>query len=469
MAITLNYDERLCGRGKTTDLWKRINESDEQFLVVSPTLQLNNQQADGIADCRRIDTETTKSDETVREALLDAIGDNQHRSIVATHRSLPALIRDMREEAFRSLGNYNLVLDEAFTDSVAEMTFTFGHEIATLLLDEWVDIRPSDLWPDVWEVADSGSDRLLELASEETGCSVLNNSKELQKFASKVLDPLYRTFIHKTGLGKLQAEKNNKRLARFTVVSFLCPTAFADFKSVTCLSAFFQDTEYALIASALGVDFLNTTPDSTCPTYANSKRLTIHYVTERKWTSEYRQLLDEDGRSNIGKLTEFIRERMGSSPFIFNAHRDDRPLLDGWEKAELVTETHGRKDLRHHTKAAFLGSRNATPELGVLLSAMEVRRDEIDSARTLLAGYQLFMRTNLRQESSTEEVEIYCTDRNMVDFMLKVFPDAAVKFHDMVLQDKKLGDRRKFNPGGAREGAGAKAKYPGFFEERHKK
>lgn len=469
MAITLQYDDRLCGRGKTTDLWKRINESTDQFLVVSPTVELNKQQADGIKDCRRIDNETTSGTERVRTELLEAISDGKQRNIVATHRSLPVLIRAMREDGFKPLENYHLVLDEAFTDCTSEVSYTFGYEMAALLLNDWTYFDQSEAWPNVYEVTGSLSPRLQQLADKDTGCSILDGADSLRKMASRILDPLYRTFIHRQGFEALRGAGEDRRTATFTLVSFLCPTAFGDFKSVTCLSAFFRDTEYALVSQAMGVRFANISTPDVSATYANSERLRIHYFTDDKWTSGRRRLLDEAGRSNMDKVQAFIRKEVGNSPIIYNAHTDDRKQLENWSAGELVTETHGRNDLRHHTKAAFLGSRNASPQLALLLKAMKIDRHQIDSARTLLAGFQLFMRSNLREEADEQIVDIYCTDKLIANFMLKVFPSAQMQHHDIGLQQQKLEDRRQFNEGGTREGAGRKPMYPGYFTESNKR
>lgn len=469
MTITLQYDDRLCGRGKTTDLWKRVNKSKEQFLVVSPTVELNKQQAEGIENCRRIDSDTTSGTERVRKELLEAMHDGKQRNILATHRALPVLIRSMNEDAFSSLGHYHLVLDEAFSDCTNEVSYNFGHEMATLLVKDWTYIEQTPKWPDVLEVSGSLNPRLQQLAEETTGCSVLGDADQLRRMATRILDPLYRTFIHRRGYEALKGAVEDSRTAAFTLVSFLCPTAFAKFKSVTCLSAFFRETEYALVSEALGVQFSNISPPEAPTTYANSARLHIHHFTEHKWTTGRRQLLDEQGRSNIDKVQAFIKEDVGENPIIYNAHKEDRKQLEAWKSGELVTETHGRNDLRHHTKAAFLGSRNASPQLALLLRAMKVSRHQIDSARTLLAGFQLFMRTNLREEADNQIVDIYCADMLMVNFMLRVFPDAIIQRHEIQLQDKVLEDRRQFNEGGAREGAGRKPEYPRHFSESDKR
>jgi hypothetical protein len=468
VSTTIRYDDRLCGRGKTTDIRKTINESSEKYLVVSPTMELNVQQAAQIADSVQIDSSQITKGNTVGQKLTETVRDTKVRNIIATHRGLSSLINIMREEAFSTLERHHLVLDEEFTECTKELTFKVGHEVAYLLL-EWCSIDLSDYSDDVYGVTDGPDSKLEAIAFEASDCDVLNGSKQLGQLAKHIIDPLYRTFILETGHQSLKSAVENKRSASFTLVSFLCPTAFAEFKSVTCLSAFFRQTEFALASSALGVEFQDITPVVKSPTFANSERLHIHYMTERKWSSERRKLVDDEDVSNMDKVIKFMKQQVGNEPFIFNANTEDRNRLKGWKQAELVVETHGRNDLRHHTKAAFLGSRNASPQLSLMLDALGVDRSQIDAARTLLAGFQLFMRSNLREEQSEQRVDIYCVDKQMVDFMLKVFPKAHVTMHDIGLLDRKLNDGRRLNEGGARPGSGRKAKYPPEFEARHKK
>ena len=468
MSTTINYDSRLCGRGKTTDLHSRINESSEQYLISSPTLELNRQQAAAINDSVQIDSSKTTKGETVGPALLEAISDPKVRNIIATHIGLSGLITAMLEEPFRTLERHHLVLDEEFTECTKELTLKVGYEVAYLLL-EWMSLAPSEHGANLFDVTASPDSRLNEIAYEASDCDVLNGSKQLKQIAKHVTDPLYRTLILEAGKEALESAVENKRSASFTLVSCLCPTAFIEFKSVTCLSAFFLETEFALVSKALGVKFQDVSPPVKATSFANSHRLHIHYVTNSKWTSERRNLTDDDKSSNMDKVAEFIKGQMNSAPFIFNANQDDRKRLDGWKQSELVVETHGRNDLRHYTKAAFLGSRNVSPQLGSMLDALGVDRAQIDLARTLLAGFQLFMRTNLREEASTERVDIYCMDKLMVDFMLRVFPQATVDLHDIGLLDRKLDDERRHNEGGARPGSGRKSKYPHYFEKRHKR
>jgi hypothetical protein len=154
--------------------------------------------------------------------------------------------------------------------------------------------------------------------------------------------------------------------------------------------------------------------------------------------------------------------------FIYNANEADRDFYNGLVNGELVTETHGRNDLRKYTCAVYLSSRNLHGLEGSLVAQAGIPRNDIDVARGVLAGYQFFMRTALRDSKSMEPIHIYCADSRMVDFMLKTFPYAIVRKHAASLQIKNLDDGREVN-GGAREGAGRRPIYPGYFTEADKK
>lgn len=453
------YDGRLCGLGKTTEQHRTINNSSESYLVASPTKALNLEQKVGIDECHRIDSDAINWSSRVRHEVEEAVSFGQHRNISITHSALPGLLESTFDSAWKVTANRHLIIDESFDQfCVKELSYNFSPEIGCILLS-LLNFQESELSAELLEVSPSNTRRLREWAKGSTGCAVLNRASPLKAVARDVLNPMYRTLITKASQQSFIERTEGSIPAQFSIVSILRPEALDGFRSISNLSALFPMTEYALIMQAQGVTFEDVTPANSPSHYPDSSRVNIHYYTENNWSSDLRTKVDDRNRTNISKIVSHVKSQLGDSPFIFNSHTDDRKAIDKLDNAELVTETHGRNDLRKYTKAAFLGSRNITPQLAEVVKLLGIDRAAMDMARTVLAGYQFFMRTDLRVKDSQKQVDLFCCDRRTVNFMLGMFPDAHVQMHDVDLQMTKLDDLR-VNNGGNRSGSGRRQLYP---------
>lgn len=458
------YDGRLCGLGKTTEQHTAINNSTDKFLVSSPTKALNKEQNDGINDSLVIDSDSIKWYCNVKHELEQSMSISQQRSIVVTHAALPRLLENAFSSAWKITSNRHLIIDESLDQfCVKEVSYNLSYEVAGLLLS-LLSFEETSLSPELLEIIPSNEQRLREWSNGATGCAVLTKASPLKTIARDVLNPMYHTLISKTTKKSFIDKSANERTAQLSFVSILKPEALDNFKSVTNLSALFPMTEYAQIMLAQGVEFEDITPMHSPSDYPDSDRVHLHYYTENNWTSELRTKKDDKNKTNIDKIVAHVKSVVGDNPFIFNAHTEDRKTIERINDAELVTETHGRNDLRDYTKAAFLGSRNITPQLAEVVKHLGIDRIDMDMARTVLAGYQFFMRTDLRNRGSKNRVDLFCCDRRMVDFMLRMFPDAHVEIHNVNLQITKLDDLR-VNNGGSRTGSGRKQQYPEEWPE----
>lgn len=464
----LVYDDRLCGQGKTTDTHKLITESSERWYLASPSIDLNEEQGESMKGSSRIDTKTIGRETTVKESVAKEIYEEATKVICTTHASLKGLIQSVYGRSLDDPLGLHLVLDEALEGAIKETAIHVG-EKAGNLLESMLTFKPWSQSPNIFEVSAKEGGDLEALAAGTSKCDILRASDELRAVAKRVVDPLYITLVPRASYENFRSTLTEKGAAHFASVSLIRPKFFALFKSSRCLSAFFTDTEFALAMQFQGVALEDESPSSP-DGYDNSERLHIHYFTDDVWTKTLRVRQDIMGVSNMDKVVGFIgRELGGGEGFIFNANVDDRKLLERIPGAELVVSTHGRNDLRDIKNAAFLGSMNIGPHAGRVITQLGIDREKIDKARGVLAGYQFFMRSNLRVMDSIDPVDIYCCDRRMVDFMLDVFPDAQVTKHDDIgLQYENLKDARDTN-GGSRKGAGRKSVYPGYFTEADKK
>lgn len=463
---TIQTDSRPCGRGKSTDMRKEINGSQDRYEVISPTKKLNQEQSEGIPDSVRVDSTTTLGSVRVVEQLHDEIANELSRVICTTHVSGLAYLKAVHGGACRRKEDLHLIIDEALEESIQEAAIKVGKDAGHIFLSKLI-FKPWSRNSDVYEVTPKEGGGLEELASGLSGCDILNSSEQLKLVSQRIVNPLYVTLMSRIAFERFQSKLVENGTASFGCVSLLRPELFADYKSTRCSAAYFEMTEFAIAMSYQGVNFDDVSPP-TVSTYKNSERLHIHYFTEEVWTRSLRIRKDSSGVPNMKKVVNYIGRELGGGEFIFNANSEDREALEEIPGAELVVETHGRNDLRHIKQAAFLGSRNLSPFVGEIISQLGIPREAVDRARGVLAGYQFFMRSNLREEESTDPVDIYCCDRRMVDFMLEVFPEAEVTKHDIGLQYENLNDARGAN-GGRRKGAGRKSSYPNYFTEADKK
>ncbi len=464
------FDGRLCGLGKTTQQHEFINASEEMFLIASPTKALNEEQEKGIKDCYRIDSDTLKKwGSKVKHELEQAMIGGSYKNIAITHSALPGLLQNTFESEWKITANRHLVIDESFDQfCIKELSYKLSTEIYGLLLS-MLDFTESDLSSELMDVTvkPEKRKRFVEWSKAQTECTVLNHASPLKAIATNILNPMYRTLMTKAAFEKLESLKDSEFRSSFSIVSILRPETLAGFKSVTHLSAHFLLTEYALIMQAQGVKFTDITPKDTPSTYKNSHRLKLHYFIDRNWTKTLSDYVDEDGKTNIDKAVGWVEQLSDGSPFIFNAHTDSREDIDKLDSATLVKATHGQNNLRDQTKAAFLGIRNVKPQVEQAIKHLGIERDNIDTARTVLTGYQFFMRTDLRNLNSEKPIDLYCCDLRMVQFMKTMFPDAEVIKHDIGIQETKLDDHR-INNGGKRENSGRKGEYPNGWSEADK-
>ncbi|MBG56795.1 MAG: hypothetical protein CMK46_00720 [Porticoccus sp.] len=463
---TMQVDSRLCGRGKSTDMRKEINESKDSYKVLSPTKMLNKEQSEGLIDSLRIDSTTTNGGMQVTEQLQDVLSNALARVTCTTHVSGLAYLKAVYGGFYDPVDDLHLIIDEALESSIQEAAINVSKDAGHLFLSK-LSFRPWHRNSDVFEISPKGGEGLENIASGSSGCDILNSSEQLRLVSQRIVNPLYATLIPRVAFERFQSKLVDKGTASFGCVSLLRPELFANYKSVRCLSAFFDRSEFAIAMSYQGVSFDDVSP-VTPTTYRNSERLHIHYLTDEVWTRSLRIRKDSKGVPNMKKVMDFIAGELEGGEFIFNANAEDREALKERLGQEAVVETHGRNDLRHIKKAAFLGSRNLSPFEGEIISQLGIPRDEVDIARGVLAGYQFFMRSNLRVMDSADPVDIYCCDRRMVDFMLDVFPDAQVTKHDIGIQYENLSDARGFN-GGRRSESGRKALYPVYFSESEKR
>jgi hypothetical protein len=463
---TLQIDSRLCGRGKSTDMREEINVSRDSYEVWSPTKKLNREQTEGLPDSLRVDSTTTQGKTRVADQLQDALSNALARVTCTTHVSGLARLKAVYGNAYNGEVDLHLIIDEALEDSIQEAAINVGKDAGHLFLSK-LSFKPWHRNSAVFEVTPEEGGGLEDLASGSSGCDILNSSEQLRLVSQRIVNPLYVTLIPRITFERFQSKLVENGTASFGCVSLLRPELFAGYKSTRCLSAFFDKSEFAIAMSFQGVSFDDVSP-ATPTTYMNSERLHIHYLTDEVWTRSLRVRKDSKGVPNMKKVVDFVGRKLGGGDFIFNANTGDRGTLEEIPGAELVVETHGRNDLRHMHTAAFLGSRNLSPFEGEVISQLGINREKIDRARGVLAGYQFFMRSNLRVMDSTDPVDIYCCDRRMVEFMLDVFPDAQVTKHDIGLQYENLNDARGTN-GGIRKGAGRKSIYPSYFTETDKR
>ena len=328
-------------------------------------------------------------------------------------------------------------------------------------------------------------------ASRQHESELVKNSF-LEDLADWVVDDcstVYMKMEDVKEIGRLLPEQNKKQVGFVRILdTHIFNDVYGD--NMYILGSHFQQTEFAILMRLNGEDtskFENRAPAFSC--YPNSDRLTIKYYTPagqgerpRNWsrmlsmcssntigTSNAESVYDNVASSENTlwiapvKDRKKVLKRIGGDVYEVEAdYNSQESVLIKRKGNLLVKQTHGVNDLRHYTRAVFLGSRNLPKPITDLLTWLGCEPNEVDYARNVLAVYQFVMRSNLRELSSTDEVEVIVPDKRAGDFIHSMFPDATVEYIDWGV---KLDERVK-EKAGRPIGTG---KYPDYFNKADKK
>lgn len=469
----LKADSRRAGLGKTTEIVKFLNSHNGRYIVAAPSVDLLEQYENALVNASVIHSRNKKYQGKVATTVFDALLDTE-TNLVISHKMLEIIFRrlmsspsqifntaicdlDMFTQEEVDSGNLSLdeistvndklksrlkeiylVIDETLSESIKVCTLSFYR--TNKFLEELSYNKTYFGGDDVrWiEPKNDESKELLAVQAQDKSLS-----KSYRNFLNLVLDKRYRCLINKSTLDQLKLQLKEQPTAPFkvSVAAILDVEVFNAFKSTKILSADFDKTELALAMSYQGVT-IQSLHAEVSDIHSDSELITMHYFSERDYSSMFRNAVDTNGKANKIKIAEHIKKYASNEKLIWNSNVDDREELaivlgnsEFAEEGELVTSVHGLNKFKSCHVAAYLSSAKLLPSDKTCLESLGVDAKAIELARTQLKAYQFVMRTSIRDRESIEPVDIFLTDKATVYFLKRFFPNADIKTHDIGLSD----------------------------------
>lgn len=405
----------LAGAGKTHVMINQINQSNEKYIVLAPTIRLCDQIASGLHDVEVIHSEIEgiKSSSVELQKIISA----GVRVICSTHQSFAHMIKSKDIQ----IENYHLIVDET-PAAILEAQVLLDKDSFKFMTD-LMTFTESKTFIGFTEVSAKNIDSLKHKLSKDAPS--LYKTGDVKHFIECVANNAYLTLIPSEMFSdfRIRVKENT---ARLDTVSLMRPEVLTGAKSCTVMSAFFDYTEFSMVMKAQGVQFDEQNIPVRYKEHTNGSRLKVKYFSSKLNSKKFANTKNDNGESNIELITRHIQGELTSKGYIYNANIVHRHLFkseDGNDlmNAKAVTSVHGVNDLQGIHNAVYLPALNPNASSTKALEHIGLTVQDIVFARNQLLAYQFLMRTSLRDPSRTEDVTFYCIDKLTADFIAIIF------------------------------------------------
>lgn len=411
----INSITALSGAGKTHTMIKLINESNEKYIVLAPSIRLCNQIGQDLNQAFIVHSEMENVGSS--STLLQMLIQNGAQKICSTHQSFEQMLKNESVD----LTDYHLIIDEVPTAMKESMT-VWDNDSADHFMG-LVNIEPSDKFENFLEFTAKNADSMRKKL-RKNGADVYKQ-KAVKNLIDNICNNAYRTLIHQDLYQRFNDNLVDDN-ARLDVVSLFKPEVLEGTKSCTVMSAFFDHTEFSIMMRKQGVQFQDTNIDVRYKEHNVGHRLNVKYFTERNNSKSFADTKNVDGVANVETIVKHVVDEISDEDFIYNANVVHRHLFrdefgKAYRNAECVSTVHGINSFQKITKAVYLPAFNPNPSTMAILHYFDLTTYDIAFARNQLMAYQFLMRTALRDTDSTEEVTFYCVDEFTATFISNVF------------------------------------------------
>lgn len=211
--------------------------------------------------------------------------------------------------------------------------------------------------------------------------------------------------------GQLEYEKPT-----LTYSVFVKPELFADFAECWFMAANFEHTFLYQQWKSLGVEWTNRTP-SYMPKYVPSERVRIHYYSEfGAWSARRRGTTLQD-------YIQWFKSIEPNKDYVYVANNDEFVDLDG-ERIPAVC--HGLNKWREYKKFMSCASYLINNSLEVFYQYYGSSTTDARGLRNTQMLYQQLMRTDLRNYTSDNMVDVYVPTLTEARELLLYLPDATI-------------------------------------------
>jgi hypothetical protein len=243
---------------------------------------------------------------------------------------------------------------------------------------------------------------------------------------------------------------------RLTVFSFLKPSIFAEFKSVTIAGACFEDSILYRSFSNKGVRFTKAqelTQALRFTEHQNGRQVTILYAVDQSWSKRFR---DSDDGKVWSKLIDAVIAEFDTETFVWSANKDISDNIFGHSN-RLPQSPHGLNSFSHINNVAFLSAHNLIPAHAKFIEQhLSMSRTEIDTAIHRQHAYQAIMRCSIRDLNNDSPRRIFVPDLPTAKWLQDQFPGSKIRQVDCGLNSispPRVGRPKKHTSSAARTAA----------------
>lgn len=257
-------------------------------------------------------------------------------------------------------------------------------------------------------------------------------NKIMKSLAEIIANPNYDSYARRD-------QWTVEKITQISIFSVLKPDFLMQFKTVTFLSACFEQSLVYLLWQQMGVKFspdmeiMNQLYFSKNQLHGRSVR--IHYLTGTKnWSKAIQDKLD------FQQLAKVIQSIMRDDQYIYCANNGIEDFLPG---ERISSSVRGLNSYQHYNKAVFLSALNDKPEQYRFLEAMfGISAEQLCLANMCQAAYQFVYRTSLRNQYSTDAVDIIVPTLQIAEFLASQCEGTNIEIKPINHKIKILNDNR---------------------------
>jgi hypothetical protein len=414
-----------CGQGKTRDELARMAREGGRYVYAADKIA-------SIADRRAEFLALAGPLTGYRFFLAEAHSDRPHR--------VPLQIANIRKDLNRLPASRPAVV--FVTHAAALQVDWSAWSDCELVIDEVPDVFSS------FSLKVQNHAELLRRyvqAGEADGNCYRLTATPLGEELARVGDPDDYDGVH-FGLVKLLARPNTlawvkqagwdepQPSGKLEVFAITSPLTLSAFRRVRMLGDELLDSTTTRIwAQKWGVSFEPVAFPRRERAVPTAERATIYYFSEHRDSSKTRFA---QGDVPLRAISAFIAEHAAGEPVLWTTNEAARPTA-GLNAADYVSpKSHGRNDLQHYRRVAWLAAMKASKfEISVVRQVCGMTAQELVDWREYNSLYQFVMRSALRDFDSAEPVAIYVFSRAQAEYLQRRLGGVIHKVEGVVVDE----------------------------------
>lgn len=410
--------------GKTDAILSHVLETKEKAVIASPSRVLSEQSYNKFIKMGGravlIDSTRLRSLKTVQASIVQTLRDNCDVLFI-THHALASLERS------KLYNDYSLYIDEVpqlveFEECALKSNLDLILQHCEPILDDHAGLQELTLKP-------SESHHIKQK---------LDDGKEGLDDVDKVLTTLYKALLDRKI--HVMVKHNNGHRKNGSRIIFLNDNnhyAWEDFKKVTIACAELERSYSGkYLKHYSGCEFVESDLKSRLyfTEYKNTERVNIILMTDSdRWSRNQSNM-----NGTFEKMVDMVIDECGDN-FIYTVNKDREYATRGMG-VRLPYGSHGLNSYIHHTNVSVLYSYNPPPwEIDILRGLAHSCKlpvnDFLDARHItdyLDPAFQLCLRSNLRDNNSTKEVNLYVPDWPLAEYIKQYLPGAKIITDKMI-------------------------------------